>query len=358
MIVFENENELYTKLAQSYLETYISIYAELNKTIEEQEISFRSFFPPLVFLENKEKCIFTFLKIGEWARDKFYHKLGALEKYVIYHILNEIDKEVSTLGPKSFCEIYFKRTFKVIINILKEYHKEILSNFENENGKPFSNKEVFNFFISSDFFSEILFEDFDEGYIDLFFDGNDENSILIDDYFYDILPNDIVNSIKRNKKVLDCSVDDFLDSFKTLIEKSYYRICGFESYQEKDFQVLFEFYARSYNKISLKFDKVYREVEIGNGRVDFIINFPFSGDVLFELKMDRNQNVKQSILFQIPEYLENTKKDKAIIIIFSDENDNSQYLKFCENVYRDKQKNIYPFMINISKQLNPSKKKS
>lgn len=205
--------------------------------------------------------------------------------------------------------------------------------------------------------NEILFEDFDEGDIELFIDNTAKSLIMIDEYFYNLLPNDIVDEIKIKKQLYNYSTVDFVESFKQLIEKSIYRIYGFSNYQERDFQLLFEFYARSYKRISLQFDKVYKEIEIGNGRIDFILNFPLSGEVLFELKMDKGKNVEQAILLQIPECLKNINKYKAFLLIFSTKEDNSHNLELCKRIYLEKKINIYPFIINITNQLTPSKKK-
>lgn len=70
--------------------------------------------------------------------------------------------------------------------------------------------------------NEILFEDFDEGDIELFIDNTAKSLIMIDEYFYNLLPNDIVDEIKIKKQLYNYSTVDFVESFKQLIEKSNY----------------------------------------------------------------------------------------------------------------------------------------
>ena len=355
MIIFEYEDGVFTKLAQSYIETYIYILNDIYEDEKEKMEEISRYYPELVFLENKEKCITTFFKIQEWARDAFFHMLGSLEKYVIIKLFDDMDEEIHSLGINDFCKLYFKKTKKEIILLLRDSFAEEIQESEEFNDKKYSNKEILDWFICSEHFNEVLFQDLDETYIELFVGKEDEDLATIDEYDYDILPNDIVERSQKAKELLTYTVDAFVDSFKTIIEKSFYRIHGFKEYKETDFQLLFEFYARSYNAISLEHNKVYREVEVGNGRCDFILNFPFSGDVLFEIKIDRKEKIHQAILHQIPEYLLRINKDKAYLIIFSNTDDNSQYLDICKKVFKEKGVSIYPFMINISEKCTPSK---
>lgn len=357
MIIFENENEVFTKLAQYYIETFINILNDIYEDDKEKEAEISRYFPKLVFLENKEKCITTFFKIQEWATDVFFHMLGSLEKYVIIMLLYDMDEEIHSLGIDEFCEIYFKKTKKEMISLLRNACSEEIQEAEELDDKKYSNKEILDWYISSEHFMEVLFQDLDETYIELFVGKEDEDLATIHESDYDILPNDIVERSKKAKELLTYSIDSFVDSFKEIIEKSFYRIYGFKEYKESDFQLLFELYARAYNAVSLEFEKVYKEVEVGDGKCDFILNFPFVGDVLFEIKMDRKEKIHQALAHQIPEYLSRINKDKAFLIIFSSTNDNTEYLEFCKKVYKEKGVSIYPFMINISEKCTPSKMK-
>lgn len=353
MIIFENEDKLFTELAQSYIKTFIIILDDLNENYQNKLEAIEKFFPKLVYLENKDKCWTTFLKICEWASDNFFHKVGALEKYVIIMLLMDIDEEINVLGSDKFCSLYFKKTKKEIVDLLKNYMNDTMSKFEQIENKTI--KDIFSYYITAENIIETLFDDSDELYIDLFIGKEDESLELVDEYNYDILPNDIVKRIKKAKELSNYSVEYFLFSFKEIIEKSFFRIHGFNQYLEKDFQLLFELYARAFNAVSLEFNKVYKEVDLGNGKVDFILSFPNIGEVLFEIKMNRKDNVIQSILYQIPEYLSRLKKDKAFLIIFSAEENNYEFLEVCEKIYKEKRVSIYPYIISIIGSNNPSK---
>lgn len=355
MIIFENENDVFTKLAQSYIEAFINILDDIYEDEKEKAEEIGRYFPKLVYLENKEKCITTFFKIQEWARDDFFHTLGSLEKYAIIMLLYDMDEEINSLGIDAFCKIYFQKNKKEIITLLKETFTEEIQELEENDNKKYSNKDILNWYINGTNFMEVLFQDLDETYIELFVGKEDFSLAILDEFDYDILPNDIVERSKKAKKLLSCSIDSFLNSFKEIIEKSYYRIHGFKEYKEYDFQLLFELYARSYNAVSLEFKKVFREVEIGDGKCDFILNFPFCDNVLFELKIDRKDKIQQAILHQIPEYMVRINVNKAFLIIFSNTEANTQYLEICKMVYKEKGISIYPFMINISEKCTPSR---
>lgn len=353
MIMFDNEYEVYTELANNYIAARLDIFEDeyYDGILDIDYLKY--YFPRLVFIEDREKCLKTFLKIGEWARDHFYHKYGALEKYVIIRLFNEIDEIYDYDGEDTIC-CYLKKDKKELLQILKKEELEDVGEDEEMIEQIESSNDLQDFF-NSEILEDLLFADLDEEIFDYISVGKEENLSYISDYFYDILPSDIVARAKESKELYHENVDCFVDNFKEYIEKSFYRIKGFDEYTEKDFQLVFELYARSFNAVSLRFEKVFKEVEFGNGRVDFIVSFPIVGEILFEIKIENGDNVKNAILYQVPEYLDRIKKDKAFIIIFANNDDNSKYLGLSKKVYEDKNVTIYPFMIDISKKIVPSK---
>ena len=355
MIMFDNEYEVYTELANNYIASRLDVFEDEYRDGVVALDDLIRYFPKLVFIENKEKCLTTFLKIGEWARDNFYHKYGALEKYVIIRLFNEIDEIYDYDGEELIC-CYLKKNKKELLEILKKEELKDVDDDE-ELTQEIKKRTDLKYFFNASLLQDFLFADLDEEIFDYISVGREDDLSYISDRFYDILPSDIVDRVKESKELYNENIDSFVDNFKEYMEKSFYRINGFEEYTEKDFQLVFELYARSFNAVSLKFEKVFKEVEFGNGRVDFIVSFPIVGEILFEIKIDKGDNVKNAILYQVPEYLDRIKKDKAFIIIFADNDDNSKYLELSKKVYEDKDITIYPFMIDISKKIVPSKLK-
>jgi len=353
MIMFDNEYKVYTELANNYIASRLDVFEDeyYDGIVEIDYLKY--YFPKLVFIEDKEKCLKTFLKIGEWSRDKFSHRYGALEKYVIIRLFDEIDDIYEFDGEDLIC-CYLKKDREELLQILKKEELDDVGEDKEMIEKIESSNNLQDFF-NSDTLEDLLFFDLDEEIFEEFGVGREEDLSYISDYFYDVLPSDIVDRAKKSKELYNETVDCFVDNFKEYIEKSFYRIKSFSEYDEKDFQLVFELYARSFNAVSLKFEKVFKEVEFGNGRVDFIVSFPIVGEILFEIKIEKGDNVKNAIIYQVPEYLNRIKKDKAFLIIFSNNDDNSKYLEMSKKVYDEKEATIYPFMINISPKTVPSK---
>lgn len=355
MIIYEENDYLYSTLANNYIKTFIDIFEEqMNDEITNVD-ELICYFPKLVFIENRDKCLNTFYKIREWATDNYNHYLGSLEKYLIVKILKEIDRLIDEYGIYLFCDIYLKESGINIIEHINKIYKEDCEDDFSFTEEIKSEEEMLEFYIASDMFLGVLFMDLDYEMIDSY-TKNDTSLATIDPYFYDVMPSDIVNRAKNNLELLKVDLYNFIQCFKEIVEKSFYRIYGFDKYKERDFQILFELYSKSYNAMGLEFKKVYKEPEIGDGEVDFIVSFPFSGEVLFEFKMDNKFKVMQSINNQIPEYLERLKQQKAVILIFSKELKND-YQKLCFAIREKRSLEIIPILIEVGKKETPSKMK-
>lgn len=354
MITFELDSKFHKVLALKYLKVKLEVLIDEleSNSIDKNVIS--KYFLPIVFVEKKEKCIETIYKLKIWLEDNYAHEIGSLEKYVICKLFDEIEEEVDTFGIDEFCMIFFDESKESLLNRIKETFKDEILHLEIDE-EINSDEYIFNFYVLGDAFISYLFEDIDETFVDLFTSGSDYSLSFIDPYFYDIMPEDIVKRALESKGKNNIKLYSFIDSFKEIIEKSYYRIKGFELYKEKDYQLLFELYAKAYNCCSLEFDKVYRENHIGDGNTDFIVTFPHIGNVLFELKIDRKENIVHAITKQVPEYLNRLKEKIAVVLIFSKNNSIAKYMELTKSIYKEYNLSIIPVIINITKKEVPSK---
>lgn len=356
MITFELHSKFHEDLAIRYLKVKLEILIhEFELNSNDYEI-ISKYFLPIVFAEKKEKCIKTIYKLKIWLDDNYAHKIGALEKYFICELFNEIEEDVEALGIDEFCLIFFQETKKSLLKRISENFNEEILKLEND-GEIIDDKLLLNIYVLDDAFFTYLFEDIDETITELYTSKNDYELSDINPYFYEIMSEDIVERILKIRSDNDIGLEHFINSFKEIIEKSFYRINGFDLYKEKDFQLLFELYAKAYNSCSLEFNKVYRENHIGDGNTDFIVTFPNLGNILFELKLDRRNQVINAITKQIPEYLNRLKEKKSIVLIFSKKNNIDEYMKVSKEIYKQFNLSIFPVLVNIDKKEVPSKKR-
>lgn len=113
---------------------------------------------------------------------------------------------------------------------------------------------------------------------------------------------------------------NFIRDFKEIFEESTYRICKNRNLKESDYQLMFELFAKGYKGRSLR--DVLREIDVSDGRMDFVLSFDDTHDCIFEFKVDRRDSDKIEIINsmrnQAIEYIKRTNINCLLYVIFGE----------------------------------------
>lgn len=138
------------------------------------------------------------------------------------------------------------------------------------------------------------------------------------------------------------------------MEYSATEIKGFSSFHEKDYQTFFEIYARGFFRCSFNDKRIIRELKAGNGLMDFCLALPPYGDNVFEIKIDRKDNVLCGIQRQLPEYLKRFESNYGTIVVFSQNPKKNKALYENEANKAKEPNRIRILMIDVTPKEKPS----
>ncbi|WP_339272569.1 hypothetical protein NYE54_14210 [Paenibacillus sp. FSL K6-1330] len=302
-----------------YLDIYMTFYRDLGP-----EEGFRSLFPPMIWIEDDEKCIKTMIELDVWTRDEYLHHLKPIHEFALYQVLCQTNNELTERGE-----------------VVQETHDEDIT----EDEYILSNPD------NIDFYLDILFQDHDflwvADYLDEFFNNPinfvENRDVDLDDYL-DLMPTDIregYRSIKNslypanikaiNRKTIH-SQEDFLEHIESIINYYVHSITLKDAYKllwndndlakkEKSAQQLFNFMSGIYcedNNIDIT-----PEAETGRGPVDFKFSFGNAFKTLVEIKLASNDLVK-GLKNQTVQYMKSERVDHAyyLVILMHDEEQN------------------------------------
>ncbi|GMK46897.1 hypothetical protein PghCCS26_40260 [Paenibacillus glycanilyticus] len=301
------------KVINDYLDIYIDFYRNLGP-----EEAFSSFFPSIIWKENKEKCEKVILELYEWTNDDFFHTLTPLHEYALYVLLTATEESMND------------------INCLKEN----TTGYDEDNDigeDQYILKDLHNF----NYYFNVLFQDFDflnvSDYYRLFKASQqsfESFNMHLDDYI-DLMPEDIKeeflaikmqhveSSVQVNERVIN-GIDDLLFHVDKILEYFAHSISMKNAYKllwndnkspkkESSIQILLNnisgIYCRN-NNIDL-----IPEAETGRGPVDLKFSYGDKLKVIIEVKLASNNNLLHGVEHQIVQYMLSERVEFAYFIV-------------------------------------------
>ncbi|MDR6727440.1 hypothetical protein J2W91_005981 [Paenibacillus amylolyticus] len=77
----KNTRIIVNQRINDYLDLYMTFYRDLGS-----EQGFRSLFPPMIWIEDEEKCIKTMIELDAWTRDEHLHHLKPIHEFALYRV--------------------------------------------------------------------------------------------------------------------------------------------------------------------------------------------------------------------------------------------------------------------------------
>lgn len=364
MIQIYNSSKKSTKIKinkrlNEYLDIYMCFYKDLGP-----EEGFSSFFPRLIWIENKEKCIQTMIELDEWTCDDHLHILKPIHEFALYRLLCITEDSISE-------ESIFDLSKKTVFDDYESVDDYILGNLDN---------------IS--LYLDILFQDHDflrvSDYLKDFTEDpykfEKEADVYLDDYI-DLMPNDIrieylgikqsiypadistakfERSIDNNEDLL-FHTDRIMDYFShSISSKGAYKLLWNENgipKKENSAQQLLGFISRMYcenNNIDITL-----EAETGKGPVDFKYSYGNNFKTIVEIKRGSN-NLKHGLEKQTVQYMLSEKVETAyfiVIVLYENElNKIQKVFDSANSIKLEYNLNIKPIIIDArSNKLSASK---
>jgi hypothetical protein len=352
-------------LRDSFIWTYLGhIIVQIGDDIREgddacAQKSLALLFPERMTILDPEKCLRKLKEVQLNIKDDYVHRLDAITEHILLSVLQQLDYDKTTY-KSHFYPVFFQGSTKSrILKTIKSYYKEDIKDWQKEESEPLTDAQILEAYVSSENFIDETFEDEDVLDIEPFFEKCSQIAPDIPEGFfdefpnqYDLLPDDVAIQFKNNKN--DYGL--FLKNLKAAMEYSATEIKGFSSFHEKDYQTLFEIYARGFFRCSFNGKRIIRELKAGNGLMDFCLALPPYGDNVFEIKVDRKDNVLRGIHRQLPEYLKRFESNYGTIVVFS-QNPKKNRALYEEEADKAKEPNhVHILMIDVTPKEKPSQK--
>lgn len=347
-------------LVDSYLKTYFEMLIDAIGDQKELGASYSDQIAPL-FPSWKvelapEDCVHHCQEILRYLTDTYLHKVDVLTEYVLQRAFEALDEEKDYYG-KDFYPGFYPGTPR---KALAQKARLILENGDTDGAfAKYTDKQILDFYIDSDSFIETCFLDSDCLFIESELAHPNIRKILtkqrdlrfIPKEFAPLLPPDIAKEVLAS----DDTLARFLSNFRDLIENSTYRLKDMADFKEKDFQLLFELYGKGFQHLGFEPNGFFREEDVGNGNIDFVLELPNNQSAVFELKMEEKSRVIASLSKQIPEYMKRSGSATGVCVIFSKGRSahDREYQKVADSHSTDTQE-IHAFLIDYSKKRSPS----
>lgn len=280
-------------------------------------------FPKYLYREQFQKCMSVLDELYNWTEDQFTHQMTAFHEFALFHFLDLLYSE------QEVDEEYFNKTYfdKESIQFIQEM---AMADFEEFDDEEMTQEELVEAYMDVSFYQDILFDDWDflalpNLQTNRFFDYDEvETRLGINiDYYKELLPQDIRASYKSNI-TLTGDVSEFIDFFNRRCDTSnLYKLFweGNKPVKEEKIQIVIDNMLSAYFR--LQGVEINREVNLGNGQVDFKLyrGNHYDEKVLIEVKKASSSYLKKGYEKQLTEYLRasNYKNAFYLIACFTDQ---------------------------------------
>ncbi|WP_205400968.1 hypothetical protein [Streptococcus lutetiensis] len=318
MIIFPN---LYYKKLNYIVHHFLdcSVFLETSDVGDWVE----DIFPKYLYREQFQKCETVLNELYDWTTDPFTHQMTAFHELALFYFLELIQSEQEE-DREFFKEIYFDEESS---HFIQEIAKE---DFEEFGDDEMTQEDFIESYFEVTFYQDILFDDWDFLLLptlqtNRFFDYDEVEARLgINiDYYKELLPQDIGESYKSNI-TLTGDVSEFINFFNKRCETSnLYKLFweGNKPVKEEKIQIVIDNMMNAYFR--LQGVEINREVNLGNGQVDFKLyrNNDYDEKVLIEIKKASSSYLKKGYEKQLTGYLKasNYKNAFYLIACFTDQ---------------------------------------
>jgi len=307
-----------------YFNKKIHIFLEVDIFHEDSGFSLEStlsgLFPKHLIREQKEKCKSVMENLFDWTGDEYLHTMTAFHEVGLYHFLGYI-RDLREDTPE-FDSIYYDN---------EEDRKDLQDLCDKLNLNEMFEGSIKNAHELGEFLHDITtmqglcFEDADFDMLPMLSnhrsigDYSLEEALGVDfDYYREILPNDIRLRLeqKRGSSLLQ-NVILALEIIENLVayRGSYKEFWAQgEPRSESEVQRLLDSYLSMHFKHDEYIDRS-REVDTGNGKIDFKFYKAPTEKVLMEVKLASSSYLENGLTKQLASYMDSEGCNEAIYLI-------------------------------------------